>query len=270
MIIPVDDSTDLSCDVRGHGRPVVFVHGFPLRGLMWARTAAMRPANRRAIVPDLRGHGASPPARSLRIERMADDLVEILDALGIAGPADFVGLSMGGIIALDLWRRHPARVSSLVLCCTRADAESPEGAALRRSVADRALREGSAPVIDAMLPRVLGSGVDPAVRGLWRGLMAKTSPATIAAASIALAKRRDSTGLLGTISCPTLVVAGEHDVITPPASMERIRDAIPGSRYAMIAASGHIPPVEQPTAFSEALNDFLTEIDPVTPLDRRA
>lgn len=258
-------STSIACDARGGdsqdtSTPVVLIHGFPLTRLMWLPSCRSLPEAYRIIAPDLRGHGANPPALTLSIEQMADDLVEVLDVLGHSGPAVFVGLSMGGAIALDLWRRHRTRVHALALCGTRSDAESPDGVANRRAVADRAIRHGTAGVVDDMIPRLFGPSADPLTKDLWRGILAATSPFTLAAASLALANRPDSTDLLGTITCPTLVVAGEQDVITPPAAMERIHRAIPGSRYVVIPSAGHLAPVEQPSVFGDALRDFLSAI----------
>ena len=76
--------------------------------------------------------------------QFADDLAALLDALGIGEPVVLCGLSMGGYIAFQFWRRHAARLRALILCDTRAAADGPEAAAARHVMAERVLREGPA------------------------------------------------------------------------------------------------------------------------------
>lgn len=260
MRVAISDHGELACDVLGGGVPVVFVHGFPMCGLMWMHAAHRLPAGFRAIVPDLRGHGASSVHRTLSIRQMADDLVEMLDAVVPNQRAVCVGLSMGGMICFELWRRYPERVAALVLCNTRTNAETGEGVARRTQIAQLALHQGSGAVVDAMLPGIFAPGLDPVLRQRWREHMSRTHRVTIAAASMALAERADSSGTLPTISCPTLVVAGDEDALTPAASMAEIHRQIPLSRMVVIKGAGHVPPVEKPGEFSAALNEFLQGI----------
>lgn len=256
MRIPVSGAT-LGCEVFGGGEPVVFAHGFPIPGLMWHHAAAHLPPGFRGIVPDLRGHGASTVSASLEISTFTGDLIELLDTLAPGRPAIFVGLSMGGMVCMDLWRRHPSRVRALALCNTRPTPETPEGVTRRRTVARLALEKGSAAVVDTMIPQVFAPEFDTARRAWWRDQMAATSNITTAAAALALSRREDSTPLLSTMTCPTLLVAGEHDAITPPAILEDMHRRIPGSSRVQIPGSGHVPPVERPELFSAALNEFL-------------
>ncbi len=259
MRIPVSGG-ELACELLGSGEPVIFAHGFPISGLMWMHTAAHLPAGFRGIVPDLRGHGRSSVSPTLSIARLADDLIEVLDVLAPGKPAIFVGLSLGGIVCFDLWRRHAGRVRALVLTCTRANPESPEGIVRRRALAAQALREGSAPLVDAMVQQVFAPTFDPALRAFWRGVMLATPATTLAAASLALADRPDSLPTLPTITCPTLVIAGAQDVISTPQTLQDIHARIPGSRLVTIPACGHVPPVEQPLAYSAAINGFLSTL----------
>ena len=103
---------------KGQGRPVLFVHGFPLDRTLWDEQLGGLTECGRLIAPDLRGFGESRAARTanLSIEQFADDLAHLLDALRIAEPVVFCGLSMGGYIAFEFWRKHADRVRGLVLC----------------------------------------------------------------------------------------------------------------------------------------------------------
>src|SRR3954470_9419844 len=114
----------ISFDDVGEGPPVVLLHAFPLARAMWQpQVEALRDAYR-VIAPDLRGFGASaaftgPPS----VERLADDVAALLDALKVRERGGVGGVSMGGYVALAFARRHPARLRALILADTRAEAD---------------------------------------------------------------------------------------------------------------------------------------------------
>src|SRR5262245_10100046 len=106
---------------RGRGRPLVLLHGFPLDHSMWNAQIEHFSTKFRVIVPDLRGFGASqvvPGASSM--EQMADDVSAMLAALAVREPIVLVGLSMGGYVAFQFWRKYGQQLKGLVLCDTRA------------------------------------------------------------------------------------------------------------------------------------------------------
>ena len=141
MRVTVSD-VSLHCEITGAGRPVLFVHGFPITGAMWQPAVGRLGPGFRCIVPDLRGFGQSDVSESVTIARFADDLIELLDDIGEIRPVVLVGLSMGGIIAFEFFRRHRDRLRALVLCNTRANAETAEGAAKREQVAQQGDQSG--------------------------------------------------------------------------------------------------------------------------------
>src|SRR5438067_4163617 len=139
----------------GEGSPVILlVHGFPLNRSMWdPQRGALRSAGARVIAPDLRGFGASESGRAgpLTMDQHADDMVGLLEAVGVHEPVVFVGLSMGGYVGFALWRRHPERVRAFVLADTRAAADTEAGLADRAAMAARAEElQSSQPAIDSM------------------------------------------------------------------------------------------------------------------------
>lgn len=266
MRITLPDATVLNVEVTGPpaATPIVFVHGHPISGGMWKHTARSLSDRYRCIVPDLRGHGRSDAPSEEETHRitmatLADDLIEVLEALGEDRPAVFVGLSMGGIILFELFRRHPDRIAALILCNTRPNAESEEGRRNREERARLAIADGVRPIADAMIASVVADTADPRIRAEVHRLMCETSPTGVAAGARALASRPDSWPTLPSIDVPTLVVAGERDSITPLPLMMEIHHAIPGSRLVSIAGSGHIPPVERPVEFAEILRAFLKQ-----------
>ena len=247
----------------GHGpRTVVFVHGFPFDGSLWDDQLERLPRRWRLLAPDLRGFGRSQPGPAegpLTMERFADDLALWLEHLGIER-ATLCGLSMGGYVAFAFWRRHRERVAALVLCSTRAGADSPAARLGRHALAERVRMVGAGAAADAMSPRLLAPGAPQERPGIEERLrrMIEAQPAeSIARAAEGMALREDSTALLPTIDVPVLVVAGLEDAVAPLAEAERMRDAIPDARLVEISGAGHLPNLEQPAAFDTALTHFL-------------
>jgi pimeloyl-ACP methyl ester carboxylesterase len=263
---------------RGNGLPLVLIHGFPLDHTMWtdlidALAGASQDASAQALspvfpirilAPDLRGFGRSPlgPTGDAKVtmDQFADDLAAWLDALAIREAVVVCGLSMGGYIAFQFWWKFAARLRGLILCDTRAVADTPEAAAGRRSMAERVLREGPAPLVETMLPKLLAETTlrqRPELVERLRGMIGAGNPQGAAAAARGIAERPDMTASLARIRCPTLVVAGQHDAISPPAEMRNLAAAIPGAKFVEIPAAGHMAPMENPLAVSGAMREFL-------------
>ncbi|HUY88226.1 MAG TPA: alpha/beta fold hydrolase [Pirellulales bacterium] len=245
----------------GAGETLLFVHGFPLDHTMWqAQIEAFAPRYR-VLAPDLRGFGLSDArGETVTMEEFAGDLAELLDALDERRPVVFCGLSMGGYIALRFVDQFAARLRALVLCDTRAAADSAAAAAHRRKLGEQVLAEGAEPVADAMLPKLFAprtAAEKPEVLAAARRVMAATHPVAIAAAQRGMAERPDSTALLPTISTPTLVVVGAEDAISPLDEMRGMAAAIPGAEFVVIPNAGHMAPLENPAAFNAALEKFL-------------
>jgi pimeloyl-ACP methyl ester carboxylesterase len=248
---------------EGAGEPLLFVHGFPLDHTMWSGQLAAFAAKRRVIAPDLRGFGASQAQGEIvTMEDFADDLAALLDALQIQEPVAFCGLSMGGYVAFQVVRKYAARLRSLVLCDTRAAADSPDAAANRLKVAEQVLAEGAEVVASAMTPKLFGkrtAAEQPETVAATRHVMAATKPAAIAAAQRGMAARPDVTSLLGAIYIPTLVVVGAEDAIAPVEEMRGIAAAIPAAEFIIVPDAGHMAPLENPAAFNAALEKFLAK-----------
>src|SRR5262245_13578299 len=228
---------------------------------MWDAVVPALAPHARILAPDLRGFGGSVVSDGrVTMARMADDLAALLDALHVTEPLSYVGFSMGGYVGWPFLERHGRRLSALVAIDTRAAADTPEGAAGRLAMADRVLAEGSAVAADAMLPRLLApdrARRDPDLVRRVRELMLRANPRGIAAAQRGMAARPDSRGLLATLRLPTLVICGEHDVISTRDEMRALAAAVPGSRFVEVRDAGHLTPVEQPAAVSAALLEFL-------------
>lgn len=249
---------------RGSGPVLLFVHGFPLNHTMWYEQLDEFASTHRVIAPDLRGLGGSEVTEgAVSMEQYADDLAILLDVMQIRGKVALCGLSMGGYIAFEFVRKYQQRLSALVLCDTKTAADKPAQAKGRRQMADMARREGTAPVADAMLPKLLGKKTlknKPDVVDSVRQMILTADPRGVASAQLGMAERRDSEDVLATINVPTLVIVGEDDALAPPAEMREIASKIKGAQFVVLPGVGHMPPVEDPRAFNTALRTFLARL----------
>jgi len=244
---------------EGRGQPILLVHGFPLDHTMWHEQVRELSCDHRVLAPDLRGFGVSSPVAGddavITMAQFADDLAALLAAMQIAEPVTFCGLSMGGYIAWQFAARHSEKLARLILCDTKAAADTKEAAENRHKLAAKVLAEGSQVAADAMLPKLFSKG---AYVEATRQTILRTAPRTIAAALRGMAAREDFTAKLGGIRVPTLVICGAVDVITPPAEMRTIAAAIPGAEYVEVPSAGHMSPLEQPVTVNTAIRKFLS------------
>jgi 3-oxoadipate enol-lactonase len=249
---------------EGLGQPVLLIHGFPMDHSMWESQLAILTERWRVIAPDLRGFGASGvTSGKVTIAQYADDLAALLDALEVNEPVVLVGLSMGGYIAFQFYRKYQQRLRGLVLCDTRSVPDTPEAATARLQTADRVEREGAQVLAESMAPKMLSPGTfqsRPEVVELLRRMILAGNPVGLAAAARGLAERPDFTPLLAEIDCPTLVVVGKDDAISPPQEMATIARAIRGSKLVEIEAAGHVSPLERPAEVNSAMLDFIHAI----------
>lgn len=253
---------ELAVEDRGAGDAILFVHAFPLHRGMWAPQVDALAGEARCIAPDLRGFGDSGDGPPWTMDRFADDLACVLDALGVER-ATVCGLSLGGYVAFALWRRHPDRVRALVLADTRAGADSEDGREKRRATIATARTQGPAAVAAQAITGLVGKTTraqDGEAMARTRALLARARVEGIVGASEAMLARPDSTPTLATISVPTLVVVGEEDVLTPPKEARAMADAIPGATLEVIPRAGHLSNLERPAAFTCALRDFLAAL----------
>lgn len=249
----------------GRGLPVVFLHGFPHDRTLWSAQRGALASQVRCLTPDGRGFGLSSTHGPHSVDQYADDVVALLDHLGIAR-AVVCGLSMGGYVAMALWRRHPTRVQALIFCDTRGGPDTEEGKLRRDDQIAQVRRHGVGAIVDTLLTGMVGSTTRtrrPEVVASIRTMMARQPAAGVVGALQALRDRPDSRPSLSTISVPTLVLVGEEDVLTPIAEARAIAESLPTAarvRLEIIAGAGHVPCLERPTATTHALSDFLATV----------
>jgi 3-oxoadipate enol-lactonase len=242
---------------------LLLIHGFPLSAAMWRPQLEAPPAGWRVIAPDLRGFGNSPlEDERITMDTMADDLAALLQGLGVRR-ATVCGLSMGGYVAFALFRRYPTLVRALVLCDTKAGADTEEVRRGRLQGAARVLVDGTSSVVEPMLAKLLSPVAvqrQPALEPEVRGIMEAASAAGVAAAMRAMAARPDSTTVLRSINVPTQIIVGADDQITPPGGAQLMVRGIPGARIDIIPEAGHLPNLENTPAFNSVLDGFLAGV----------
>ena len=246
----------------GEGAPLLLLHAFPLDASQWDHQVAALSGLYRCLRPDYWGCGASPlPDGEPSLDAYAASLLRRLGALGV-DRFHVVGSSMGGYVAFAMLRTDPLRVLSLVLAGTRATADSAEVRDNRLRLAETVERDRSVEsIVEPNVQRLLGelARQEVHVTDPLRGRIRRCTPAGVAHGARAMAARPDSTPMLGAISVPALVIAGDEDDVIPPADIDAMVAAIPGATLVSMGC-GHLVNLEEPPAFTEELRRFLDAV----------
>lgn len=176
------DAVGLAYDEAGTGPAVVLIHGHPFNRSMWTPQLGVLADSYRVIAPDLRGYGDSPVTPgTVPMSRLAADVARLLDRLGVARAAP-VGLSMGGLVAMEMAIADPARWWALGLAATTAEPVTSAERSDRRARADQAERDGIQAMAEDMAGRLFGPEVDQVVAQQVMAMMLATDPRGAAAA----------------------------------------------------------------------------------------
>jgi len=238
---------------------VVLLPPFPFGRRIWSANApAIVAAGFRVITLDYPGFGptASPAAPSdVAIAAIAVSTAALLDARGVAR-ATLLGISMGGYVALAFAALFPERLSALVLADTRASGDTPAARQGRAQALDTLGSRGVDAYLTQSLPRLLDAAASPAMLAATRAL-AEQRPEALASGIAALRDRPDRAADAHRITCPTLVLVGAGDQVTPPAEMRALATAIAGARFVELPGAGHLTNLEVPEAFNREVVTFL-------------
>ena len=226
--------------------PVVLIPGLLASARMYA-----------AQVPQLWRAGPVMIADHTRDDSMSGIARRILSA----APARFAlaGLSMGGYIAFELLRQAPQRIAKVALLDTSARADAPEQTAMRRAQMTLASQGRLAEVVEQQFPRLVQRArrADVELRQLFDLMAQEVGAAGFIRQQTAILGRADSRATLGSIRCPTLVLVGEGDELTPPELAAEIAAGIPGARLTTVPQCGHMSTLEQPDEVTRALLEWL-------------
>lgn len=241
---------------RTDGPVVVLSNSLGATHAMWDENLHDLEQHFRVVRYDTRGHGASPvPSGPYSIDDLADDVVALLDRLGVER-AHFVGLSLGGMTGMRLAARNPDRVDRLVLLCTGAHL-APSSAWRDRAATVRT--EGTQAVAEAVVARWFTPGfleTSPEVKASCEAMVAET-PAEGYAGCCEVIAAMDLRDDLPAIPAPTLAIAGADDPATPPPHLKEIADAVKDGRLLVVPDSAHLASAEHPETITPAIIDHL-------------
>jgi len=231
-----------------HALPIVLVPGLLASPRLYAEQ-----------IPELWRLGPVTVATHTRDDSMGAIARRIL----ASAPKRFAlaGLSMGGYICFEILRQAPERVATLVLLDTSSRPDSPEQSEQRRSQIELARGGRLDEVAETLFPRLVHARRwgDESLRRTWRAMVREVGAEGFVNQQTAIMGRPDSRPGLAAIRCPTLVIVGDGDLLTPPERAEEIAKGIPGARLAVIRDSGHLSTLEQPAAVTKSLVQFLDD-----------
>ncbi|QXD15397.1 3-oxoadipate enol-lactonase [Rhodocaloribacter litoris] len=259
--LSVNDLTvNVLLEGEGSGVPLVLVHALGTDLRLWdavvARLRTWDP-HRPLLRYDLRGHGLSDaPAPPYTLAMLTDDLIGLVQTLGLAC-IDLTGISVGGLIAMNLAAKYPGRVRRLVLC----DTLPRIGTAAAWETRTEALRDrGMAALAQTILDRWFAPSFphrEPATYRLYVNMLHRT-PLDGYLGTCAALRDGDVSDRLDRITAPALVLCGTEDLATPLQDCRTLAEALPEARFEAVPGAAHLPPVEQPDALSDALIRFLS------------
>lgn len=250
---------NISVSDSGGERPAILcLHGIGSSRVAFDGITALLRDRFRVLAWDAPGYAASadpdePPA----MDEYADAAAGLLDGLGVRRAA-LLGVSWGGVVATRFALRHPSRLSALLLAdSSRGSGTSPQKAAAMRARAAELAERGPTAFAGARAARLLSPGASPELVGRVAATMASAIRLPGYAYAAESMARTDHGDRLACIAVPTLVVVGQHDTVCPPAESRLLAGKIPRARYVEILGAGHLSNQEQPTAFAEAVREFL-------------
>ena len=228
--------------------PVLLIPGLNCTARLWAGQVADLGAGRAVMVADHAG---------------AETIAAIAAAILAEAPPRFalVGLSMGGYVAMEILRVAPERVARLCLVDTQARADAPEAAEVRRQLIEITERGGFAKIAALQYPKLVAPARadDVDLQRVVRAMADATGADAFVRQQKAILTRIDSRPSLGAVRCPTTVLVGADDQLTPPDMAAEMAGLVPGARLVEIPGAGHLSPLEAPEAVSAALWDWLRD-----------
>jgi pimeloyl-ACP methyl ester carboxylesterase len=248
----------IAYQLTGDGPALVLLHGFIVDSRMWRPQLESLSDQFTVIAWDAPGTGqSSDPPETFGIGDWADCLAGFLDAVGVQR-AHILGLSWGGILAQEFYRRHSARVLSLVLTDTYAGWKGSLPEQVVHDRLDACLRDASLPpsqLVTKYLSGAFSESVTQEVREELASIMSDfhSTGFRLMATTSAQVDTRD---LLPNIRVPTLLIWGDADKRSSMSVAYQIRDAIPGARLAVISGAGHVSNLEKPAQFNTIVRDF--------------
>jgi pimeloyl-ACP methyl ester carboxylesterase len=252
-------TTRLHVEQAGHGPALLLLHGIGSNSRSFRHQLSGLSDAFSVMAWDAPGYGRSDdPPGSFTLEDLADEAVRVLDEHGVER-AHVLGVSLGGVIAQLVYRRHARRLRSLMLVDTTAGGGAlpePERSARVRQRLEAIDRLSPRELARRRAPQLVSPDAPAALVQELEDIMAEVRPAGYRNAALALGAT-DVTSLLGSIRAPTLVIHGADDAVVPLETGRELATAIPGAELVVIEHAGHVSNQEQPEAFNAVVRQFL-------------
>jgi pimeloyl-ACP methyl ester carboxylesterase len=248
---------EVAYERAGSGPLLVLVHGAASDSRIWRPQIDALAEEFTVLAWDEPGAGRSPDVPSdFVLADYADCLAALIRSLDL-GPARVAGLSWGGTVTLELYRRHPELVAALILADTYAGWKGslPEAEVRARVEGVRTMVAVGEERFDPTLPGLFAGDPPAEFVPLLEAMAADVRPASMKTALLVMAEA-DQRDLLPTIAVPTLLIWGEEDGRSPLTVARQFEQAIPGAQLVVIPGAGHVTNLEQPQAFNDAIRDF--------------
>jgi 3-oxoadipate enol-lactonase len=247
----------------GSGLPILLIHGFTNNGMSWApQLAALVHSGHRVILPDLYGHGASSPAAEIcTVPDLACDMLKLLDHLGV-GSIIVCGLSLGGMVALQMAVDQPNRISGIIVANSQSWFTGPEASAMVDAWIDLLLQsDGPLKRLRFTWPMLVNDEFRESAQGrasfdAWARVLSTVQGFSLCQVARGMTQF-DLRGRLMAVCVPTLVISGEHDRLFNSEQSREISGGIKGSCCSIILGAGHLSNLDSPDQFNRVLLDFL-------------
>jgi pimeloyl-ACP methyl ester carboxylesterase len=251
-------SPALAHEESGEGEAVVLIHGHPFDRSLWLpQLRPLASAGFRVVAPDLRGYGESPATPGkVSMRELAGDVVALLDRLDIERAA-VVGLSMGGLVAMELALGWTQRVWAIGLVATTAEPVSPGESQQRLELAAAVEAQGMAPLVRYMHTGVYGPKCPPEVVNRIDRMMADGNPIGAAAALRGRAERPDYRAGLSALAVPSFVCTGDADPWSNSQVTDELTACLRSPEILLLEEVGHLPNLEATDRFNDSLAAFL-------------
>jgi pimeloyl-ACP methyl ester carboxylesterase len=244
-------------DDHGEGVPVVLLHGHPFDRSLWRlQQRSLVDAGFRFVAPDLRGYGASPASPgTVTMGELAGDVAALLEQLNLERPV-VVGLSMGGLVAMELAINGPP-IRALGLVATTAEPVTDDEYRRRQALAAAVEKEGMGPLVVQMCAGLFAPGCPPEVVEFVTAMMEGNNPVGAAAALRGRSIRPDYRAGLARLKIPTFVCAGSDDPWSTQEVTDELVACLSSPHVVLMAGIGHLPNLEAPAEFDWQLIQFL-------------
>ncbi len=243
----------------GKRTPLLLLPGMMCNERLWAPQIEAFAREREVMIADF--------SKAASISEMTLSALDCVNRHQIEESFAIAGLSMGGIVAFDMWRRCSDRVAGLALLDTNHRADAPSREKIRRQQIKDARRGWLYWLLRDELKPTYQSSDKAHDQLTLESVMAmglEMGPGAFTRQSSALLNREDSIDTLASISCPTLVLCGEGDTLCPPQLHDEMASLIKGAEFRTIASSGHLPTLERPTETTVVLSSWLNRVDAST------